>query len=91
MPKNITLAKPIDMSGGFTDFFQTIGLTGTGLVTKAVAAVIAVVAIRMMLQIPGNPKSALQKGGAAIGTLFVAVILALYGDQLFSTVTTAKG
>ncbi|MFJ2629969.1 hypothetical protein ACIO6T_43280 [Streptomyces sp. NPDC087532] len=90
MSKLITLAKPIDMSGGFKDFFDTIGLTGGGLVTKGIAAVIAVIAIRMLLQLSNDPKGALRKGSMALGTLFVAVILALYGDTLFSTVTNAK-
>jgi hypothetical protein len=85
------LAKPVDMSGGFKDFFDTIGLTGGGLVTKGIAAVIAVIAVRMLLQLSNDPKGALRKGSMAIGTLFVAVILALYGDTLFSTVTQAKG
>lgn len=91
MPKFTTLAKPVDMSGGFKDFFDTIGLTGGGLVTKGIAAVIAVIAVRMLLQLSGDPKGALRKGSMAIGTLFVAVVLALYGDTLFSTVTNAKG
>ncbi|MGW2089094.1 hypothetical protein [Streptomyces sp. NPDC001880] len=88
--KFITLAKPVDMSGGFKDFFDTIGLTGAGLVTKGIAAVIAVIAIHMMLRLSNEPKEALRKGSMAVGTLFVAVILALYGDTLFSTVTNAK-
>ncbi|MGW4855338.1 hypothetical protein ACWEPZ_29350 [Streptomyces sp. NPDC004288] len=91
MPKYTILAKPLDLSGGFSDFFKTIGLTGGGLVTKGIAAVIAIIAIRMMLQASNDPKTALRKGGTAIGTLFVAVILAMYGDTLFSTVTNAKG
>ncbi|MCX4581389.1 hypothetical protein OHB41_51515 [Streptomyces sp. NBC_01571] len=91
MDKFTTLAKPVDMSGGFKDFFDTIGLTGGGLVTKGIAAVIAVIAVRMLLQLSNDPKGALRKGSMAIGTLFVAVILALYGDTLFSTVTQAKG
>ncbi|MFD3492297.1 hypothetical protein ACFWWB_17260 [Streptomyces sp. NPDC058690] len=91
MNKLIPLAKPVDMSGGFKDFFDTIGLTGGGLVTKGIAAVIAIIAIRMLLQLSNDPKGALQKGSMALGTLFVAVILALYGDTLFSTVTKAKG
>ncbi|MFF4902875.1 hypothetical protein [Streptomyces sp. NPDC001068] len=91
MQKFEILAKPVDMSGGFKDFFDTIGLTGGGLVTKGIAAVIAVIAVRMMLQLSGDPKTALRKGSMAIGTLFVAVVLALYGDTLFSTVTQAKG
>lgn len=89
--KPVTLAKPVDMSSGFTDFFDTIGLTGGGLVTKGVAAVIVVIALRMLLQLSNDPKGALRKGSMALGTLFVAVILALYGDTLFSTVTSAKG
>ena len=91
MPKFTVLAKPVDMSGGFKDFFDTIGLTGGGLVTKGIAAVIAIIALRMLLQLSGDPKGALRKGSMAIGTLFVAVVLALYGDTLFSTVTQAKG
>ncbi|MEW2458901.1 hypothetical protein [Streptomyces albus] len=91
MPKFTHLAKPIDMSKGFTDFFDTIGMTGVGLVTKGIAAVIAVIALRMLLQVSSDPKSALRRGSMAVGTLFVAVILALYGDTLFSTVTDAKG
>ncbi|MEU8473353.1 hypothetical protein AB0F30_36755 [Streptomyces sp. NPDC029006] len=82
---------PVDMSGGFKDFFDTIGLTGGGLVTKGIAAVIAVIAVRMLLQLSADPKGALRKGSMAIGTLFVAVVLALYGNTLFSTVTSAKG
>lgn len=80
-------AGPIDMSGGFSDFFATIGLTGSGLVTKGIAAVIAVIAIKMLLQLSHDPRTALRKGAMAVGTLFVAVILALYGSTLFSTVT----
>ncbi|MFI1184261.1 hypothetical protein ACH4UT_32625 [Streptomyces sp. NPDC020799] len=90
MPKYINLAKPVDMSNGFKDFFDTIGLTGGGLVTKGIAAVIAVIALRMLLQLSGDPKTALRKGSMALGTLFVAVVLALYGNTLFSTVTDAK-
>ncbi|MGP4085790.1 hypothetical protein [Streptomyces sp. KR55] len=90
MPK-FNLAKPIDMSGGFKDFFDTIGLTGGGLVTKGIAAVIAIIAVRMLLQLSNDPKGALRKGSMAVGTLFVAVILALYGDTLFSTVTNPQG
>ncbi|MBP2400841.1 hypothetical protein ACR820_05510 [Streptomyces netropsis] len=91
MSKFTILAKPVDMSEGFKDFFDTIGLTGGGLVTKGIAAVIAVIAVRMLLQLSGDPQGALRKGSMAIGTLFVAVVLALYGDTLFSTVTNAKG
>ncbi|MFI8944854.1 hypothetical protein [Streptomyces syringium] len=85
------LAKPVDMSDGFKDFFDTIGLTGGGLVTKGIAAVIAVIAVRMLFQLSADPQGALRKGSMAVGTLFVAVVLALYGDTLFSTVTDAKG
>ncbi|MGA5508905.1 hypothetical protein [Streptomyces umbrinus] len=91
MPKFINLAAPVDMSTGFKDFFDTIGLTGNGLVTKGIAAVIAVIAVRMLMQLSNDPKGALKKGSMAIGTLFVAVVLAMYGDTLFSTVTEAKG
>ncbi|MFI1726430.1 hypothetical protein [Streptomyces sp. NPDC020489] len=91
MFKAITLAKPVDMSTGFKDFFDTIGLTGGGLVTKGIAAVIAIIAVRMLLQLSSDPKGALRKGSLAVGTLFIAVVLALYGDTLFSTVTEAKG
>ncbi|MGW3103087.1 hypothetical protein [Streptomyces sp. NPDC001100] len=91
MSRFTVLAKPVDMSGGFKDFFDTIGLTGGGLVTKGIAAVITIIALRMLLQLSGDPKGALRKGSMAIGTLFVAVVLALYGDTLFSTVTQAKG
>lgn len=89
--RKFNIAAPVDMSKGFQDFFDTIGLTGAGLVTKGIAAVIAVIALRMLLQLSGDPKGALRKGSMAIGTLFVAVVLALYGDTLFSTVTEAKG
>ncbi|MDX3433884.1 hypothetical protein PV664_33925 [Streptomyces sp. ME01-18a] len=85
------LAAGKDLSTGFSDFFDTIGITGGGLVTKGIAAVIAIIAVRMLLQLSNDPKGALRKGGLAIGTLFVAVVLAMYGDSLFSTVTTAKG
>ncbi|MEU3550670.1 hypothetical protein [Streptomyces longwoodensis] len=84
------LAAAQDLSGGFSDFFKTIGMTGAGLVTKGIAAVIAVIAVRMLLQLVGNPQVALKKGSLALGTLFVAVVLALYGDTLFSTVTQAS-
>ena len=89
--RSFNLAKPVDMSTGFKDFFDTLGLTGGGLVTKGIAAVIAIIAVRMLLQLSNDPKGALRKGSMAIGTLFVAVVLALYGDTLFSTVTEAKG
>ncbi|GHB12006.1 hypothetical protein SOM70_35860 [Streptomyces salinarius] len=89
--RKFNIAAPVDMSEGFKDFFDTIGLTGGGLVTKGIAAVIAVIALRMLLQLSGDPKGALRKGSMAVGTLFVAVVLALYGDTLFSTVTEAKG
>ena len=91
MSKFTVLAKAQDLSNGFKDFFDTIGLTGAGLVTKGIAAVIAVVALLMLLKTPNDPKGALRKGSMALGTLFVAVVLALYGDTLFSTVTQAKG
>ncbi|MFG3001893.1 hypothetical protein [Streptomyces sp. NPDC048340] len=85
---DFTLAAPIDMSTGFSDFFATIGLTGSGLVTKATAAVLVVIALKMMGQLSGaDPKKALRVGSMAVGTLFVAVILAMYGSTLFSTVT----
>ncbi|GAA3753927.1 hypothetical protein [Streptomyces tremellae] len=87
----IVLAKPMDMSSGFSDFFKTIGLTSGGLVTKAVAAVIGVIAVLMLLKAANDPKGALRKGAMGLGTLFVAVVLALYGGDLFSTVTSAKG
>ncbi|MEU0670906.1 hypothetical protein ABZ508_34380 [Streptomyces lavendulocolor] len=86
MPKLFHLAAPQDLSTGFADFFKTIGLTGGGLVTKGVAAVIAVIAVKMLLTLSADPKTALRKGGMAIGTLFVALVLALYGDALFGTV-----
>ncbi|MFG2841098.1 hypothetical protein ACGFYE_39680 [Streptomyces zaomyceticus] len=90
MAKNTVLAAAVDLSGGFTDFFKTIGMTGGGLVTKGIAAVIAIIALHMLLQLSNDPKGALRKGSMAVGTLFVAVVLAMYGDTLFSTVTTAK-
>ncbi|MFF1594316.1 hypothetical protein ACFVY0_40465 [Streptomyces sp. NPDC058286] len=90
--KSVTLAKPVDLSKGFSDFFDSIGLTGTGLVTKAIGAVLIIIAGRMMLQLLGeNPKTALRKGSVALGTLFVAVILAIYGDDLFGTLPGAGG
>ncbi|MFD5589439.1 hypothetical protein [Streptomyces sp. NPDC127063] len=91
MRKFFTVAAPQDLSGGFSDFFKTIGMTGSGLVTKGIAAVIAVIAVRMLMQLNGNPQQALKRGSYAVGTLFVAVLLALYGDTLFSTVTQGKG
>ncbi|WP_331735618.1 hypothetical protein OG379_41285 (plasmid) [Streptomyces sp. NBC_01166] len=89
--RKLNIAAGKDLSTGFSDFFDTIGITGGGLVTKGIAAVIAIIAVRMLLQLSNDPKGALRKGGLAIGTLFVAVVLAMYGDSLFSTVTTAKG
>ncbi|MFB7598375.1 hypothetical protein [Streptomyces sp. NPDC056160] len=91
MSKFFTFAKGTDMSGGFKDFFDTIGLTAGGLVTKGIAAVVAIIAVRMLFTLHNDPKGALRKGTTAVGTLFVAVVLALYGDTLFSTVTNAKG
>ncbi|MFH8797572.1 hypothetical protein [Streptomyces sp. NPDC017941] len=91
MRKSFILAKPQDLSGGFSDFFSTIAKTGGGLVVKGIAAVIVVIAVRMLLQLSNDPKGALRKGSMALGALFVAVVLALYGDTLFSTVTEAKG
>ncbi|HWU11290.1 MAG TPA: hypothetical protein VN520_33855 [Streptomyces sp.] len=88
--RKLTFAAGKDLSTGFTDFFDTIGITGSGLVTKGIAAVIAIIAVRMLLQLSNDPKGALRKGGLAIGTLFVAVVLAMYGDSLFSTVTSPK-
>ncbi|MGW6412357.1 hypothetical protein ACWF95_34935 [Streptomyces vinaceus] len=85
--RDFILAAPIDMSTGFTDFFGTIGLSAAGIVTKGVAAVIAVIAVRMLLTLNSDPKMALRKGSMAVGTLFLAVVLALYGATLFSTVT----
>ncbi|MDX2802306.1 hypothetical protein [Streptomyces scabiei] len=87
---SVQLAKPTDFSVGFVDFFDSIGLTGAGLVTKAIAAVVAVIAVRMLLQTSSDPKRALRHGSMAIGTLFVAVILAMYGADLFSTVTNGE-
>ncbi|MET9366103.1 hypothetical protein ABZX93_35105 [Streptomyces sp. NPDC006632] len=91
MSKFTILAAGQDLSKGFKDFFDTIGLTGSGLVTKGIAAVIAVIAVRMLLTLSSNPKTAMRQGGMAVGTLFVAIVLALYGSTLFSTVTNAKG
>lgn len=89
MFKGIQLAKPVDMSVGFKDFFATIGMTGTGLVTKAIAAVIAMIALRLAMQTAGgDAKTALRKGTVALGTLMVAVLLAVFGDTLFSTLPT---
>ncbi len=88
--KTIQLAKPQDLSGGFSDFFNSIGMTGAGLVTKGIAAVVAVIAVRMLFSLSNDPKRALRQGSMAIGTLFVAVVLAMYGDDLFSTVTDAQ-
>ncbi|CAM5668207.1 hypothetical protein SPARM206S_00434 [Streptomyces parvulus] len=36
----------------------------------------------MLLSLSGDPKSALIKGAKAVGTLFVAVVLALYGHPV---------
>lgn len=90
MLKLLNLAKPTDLSVGFKDFFETIGLTGAGLVTKGIVAVLAVIAVTMLLKLGNDPKGALRKGTSALGVLFVAVVLALYGDALFSTVTNAS-
>ncbi|MGA5220923.1 hypothetical protein ACPCAE_33305 [Streptomyces cinereoruber] len=87
MDKNSTIAAGQDLSNGFADFFATIGLTGAGLVTKGIAAVIAVIAVTMLFSINKNPKEALRKGATAVGALFVALVLALYGGTMFSTVT----
>ncbi|MGW2866340.1 hypothetical protein [Streptomyces sp. NPDC001205] len=91
MSKFNVLAAGQDLSKGFKDFFDTIGLTGGGLVTKGVAAVIAVIAVRMLLTLSSDPKTAMRRGATAVGTLFVALVLALYGSTLFATVTDAKG
>lgn len=86
MSKFSTLAKPQDLSVGFKDFFDTIGLTGGGLVVKGIVAVLAVIAVRMLLQAAGDPKLALRKGGMGVGVLVVALALALYGGDLFATI-----
>ncbi|MFJ2876562.1 MULTISPECIES: hypothetical protein [unclassified Streptomyces] len=89
MSKLNLLAEGKDLSTGFKDFFDTIGLTGVGLVTKAIAAVIAVIAFKMLLSLSSNPKTAMRHGTMAVGVLFIAVVLAMYGPTLFSTVTDA--
>ncbi|ESQ01821.1 hypothetical protein ACFY7N_31045 [Streptomyces albidoflavus] len=83
--KRIFLAKPLDLSDGFSDFFATIGLTGTGLVTKGVPAVIAIIGVIMLGKIATHPQQALRRGAMGIGVLFVAAMLAIFGDTLFST------
>ncbi|MEU6996685.1 hypothetical protein ABZ953_39420 [Streptomyces sp. NPDC046465] len=90
MRNSFTLAKPQDLSTGFEDFFGTIGLTGGGLVTKGLVAVLAVIALKMLMSAANDPKTALRKGGMGVGVLFVALVLALYGNDLFSTVTNGK-
>ncbi|MEU3978246.1 MULTISPECIES: hypothetical protein [unclassified Streptomyces] len=91
MARNIIIAAGVDMSKGFSDFFDTIGLTGSGIVKMAIPAVLIVVALTMMTKLVGaEPKTAIRRGGVAVGALFVAVVLAMYGDTLFSTVTNAK-
>lgn len=85
--RDTILAQGKDLSTGFSDFFNTIGLTGGGMVTKGTAAVIAIIAVTMLFTLPKDPKRALRKGSMAVGTLFVAVILAMYGTTLFGTVT----
>ncbi|MEV6726993.1 hypothetical protein AB0M94_39495 [Streptomyces xanthochromogenes] len=91
MNKRTIMAAGQDLSGGFKDFFDTIGMTGSGLVTKGIAAVLAVIAIRMLLTLSGDPKRAMRQSATAVGAAFVAVVLALYGSTLFATVTNAKG
>lgn len=86
--KNFILAKPVDLSGGFSDFFATIGLTGAGLVSKGVAAVLAVIAVKIMISAAKDPQAGLRKGSIAVGTLFFALTLALFGDDIFATVNT---
>lgn len=88
--KSVRLAAPTDLSKGFGDFFDSIGLTGLGLVTKAIGAVLVVIAGTMLMRLNSDPKMALRKGSMAVGTLFVAVILAMYGDDMFGTITEAK-
>lgn len=87
--RDFILAEPVDMSTGFSDFFGTIAMSAGGIVTKAVAAVIAIVAVIMVLTLPKDPKLAMRKGSMAVGALFVAIVLALYGGTLFGTVTNA--
>lgn len=82
------LAQGKDLSTGFADFFSTIALSGGGIVTKGTAAVIAVIAAKMLFTLPKDPKQALRKGSMAVGTLFVAIVLALYGTTLFGSVGT---
>ncbi|MFJ4717468.1 hypothetical protein [Streptomyces sp. NPDC088785] len=87
--KSVILAKPIDLSKGFSDFFSSIDVTGSGLVRLAVPAVLVVVAGRMALQCLGeNPKTAMRKGAVAVGTLMVAVLLAVFGGDIFGTLPT---
>jgi hypothetical protein len=89
MQKLISIAAGKDLSKGFADFFDTIGMTGSGLVFKAIGAVVAVIALGMLFSLNGNPKTALRKGAAGVGTLLVAVVLALYGADMFATITDA--
>ncbi|WP_411093583.1 hypothetical protein [Streptomyces sp. 049-1] len=88
MQKLTTLAAGKDLSDGFKDFFDTIGMTGAGLVFKSVAAVVAIIALFIGFGAVGNdPKRALRKGGMAVGTLLFAVVLAMYGAEMFATIT----
>ncbi|MFI5987386.1 hypothetical protein ACIBEA_41785 [Streptomyces sp. NPDC051555] len=83
----ILAADDHDLSGGFDEFFKTIAASGGGILVKATAAVLVVVAIGMAFKAINNPKMALRKGMMAVGTLFVAIILGLYGSTIFSSVT----
>lgn len=80
------LAAAIDMSGGFADFFGTIGLTGKGLVKLGIPAVLVVIAGILGIRAIKNPATAMRNATASIGALFIAIILATFGNTLFSTI-----
>lgn len=80
------LAAAIDMSGGFADFFGTIGLTGKGLVKLGIPAVLVVIAGILGLQAIKYPARAVKNASVSVGALFLAIILATFGNTLFSTI-----
>ncbi|WP_172385618.1 hypothetical protein [Streptomyces sp. MNP-20] len=90
MSKFTVLAKKYDLSKGFEDFFGTIGVTGAGLVSKAVAAVLVIIGARLAIQAAKSEGGqGLRKAGEAVGALVVAISLVIFGDDLFATLPTA--
>lgn len=89
MSKNklFNIAAPVDLSKGFEDFFDSIDMTGTGLVTKGIGAAIVIIGGIMAFRAIKRPKTALQQGLLAVGVLMTGLVLVLFGSDLFGTIS----